>query len=52
MPPAEPFPVSALGETLGKAARAIESIIQCPLACAANSILAVASLAAQGRANV
>lgn len=52
LPPAEPFPVDALGETLGKAARAIESMIQCPMACAANSVLAVASLAAQGRANV
>lgn len=52
LPPAEPFPVDALGQTLGKAARAIESMIQCPMACAANSVLAVASLAAQGRANV
>lgn len=52
LPPAEPFPVDALGETLGKAARAIESMIQCPMACATNSVLAVASLVAQGRANV
>ena len=52
LPPAEDFPVDALGETLGKAARAIEGMIQCPMACAANSVLAVASLAAQGRANV
>jgi hypothetical protein len=52
LPPADPFPVEALGETLCKAARAIESMIQCPMACAANSVLAVASLAAQGRANV
>lgn len=52
LPPAEPFPVDALGETLAKAAMAIESMIQCPMACAANSVLAVASLAAQGRANV
>ncbi len=52
LPPAEAFPVDALGETLAKAARAIESMIQCPMACAANSVLAVASLAAQGRANV
>lgn len=52
LPPAKPFPVDALGDTLGKAARAIESMIQCPMACAANSALAVASLAAQGRANV
>lgn len=52
LPPAEPFPVDALGPVLGKAAKAIESMIQCPMACAANSVLAVASLAAQGRANV
>ncbi|MCB2050526.1 MAG: DUF3987 domain-containing protein [Novosphingobium sp.] len=52
LPPAEPFPVDALGPVLGKAAKAIESVIQCPMACAANSVLAVASLAAQGRANV
>lgn len=52
LPPAAPFPVDALGETLSKAARAIEGMIQCPIACAANSVLAVASLAAQGRANV
>jgi hypothetical protein len=52
LPPAEPSPVDALGPVLGKAARAIESMIQCPMACAANSVLAVASLAAQGRANV
>jgi hypothetical protein len=52
LPPAEPFPLNALGETLSKAARAIESMIICPMACAANSVLAVASLAAQGRANV
>src|SRR5690606_33179526 len=41
-----------LGPVLSKAARAIETVIQCPMACAANSVLAVASLAAQGRANV
>ncbi|GGD61002.1 DUF3987 domain-containing protein [Erythrobacter arachoides] len=52
LPPSAPFPVHALGDTLEKAARAIGSVIECPLACAANSVLAVASLAAQGRANV
>ncbi|MEN9717509.1 MAG: hypothetical protein RIQ99_387 [Pseudomonadota bacterium] len=51
LPPSSPFPVDALGPVLGKAARAIETVIQCPLECAANSVLAVASLAAQGRAN-
>ena len=52
LPPASAFPVDALGPVLGKAAKAIEAVVQCPLACAANSVLAVASLAAQGRANV
>lgn len=52
LPPAAPFPVHSLGPVLGKAAWAIESMIQCPMACAANSVLAVASLAAQSRANV
>lgn len=52
LPPALLFPVEALGPVLSKAASAIETVIQCPMACAANSVLAVASLAAQGRANV
>ncbi|MCK9542486.1 MAG: YfjI family protein [Novosphingobium sp.] len=51
LPPAPPFPDQALGPVLGKAARAIETVIQCPLPCAANSVLAVAALAAQGQAN-
>jgi hypothetical protein len=51
LPPAAAFPEHALGPILGPATRAIEAVIQCPLACAANSVLAVASLAAQGRAN-
>ena len=49
--PAE-FPVNALGQTLGKAALGIEAIVQLPMAAAANSVLAVASLAAQGVADV
>lgn len=52
LPSAEPFPLHALGETLKHATGAIEAVIQCPMACAANSVLAVASLAAQGVANV
>lgn len=52
LPPAPDFPAEALGPVLHKAAAAIEAVIQCPMACAANSVLAVASLAAQGRANV
>lgn len=52
LPPAESYPVDALGPTLAKAARAIETAVQCPMATAANSVLATASLAAQGIANV
>lgn len=50
--PSPAFPIEALGPVLGKAALAIEQIVQLPLSSAANSVLAVASLAAQGRANV
>lgn len=52
LPPPGKFPVDALGPVLGRAAKAITDVIHCPLECAANSVLAVASLAAQGRANV
>ncbi len=45
------YPVEALGPVLAPAARAIAGQAQCALACAANSVLAVASLAAQGRAD-
>lgn len=51
LPSAPDFPVTALGPILAPAARAIAGQAQCAMACAANSILAVASLAAQGRAN-
>lgn len=52
LPEPSAFPIDALGPVLGKAALAIEAQIQCPIECAANSVLAVASLAAQGRANI
>lgn len=52
LPESQPFPVHALGPKLGAAAKAIETIIQCPIECAGNSVLAVASLAAQLLANV
>lgn len=52
LPPPTNFPVDSLGPVLSDAAKAIEAVVQCPLACAANSVLAVASLAAQGQANV
>ena len=51
LPPAPDYPVDALGPILAPAARAIAGQAQCAIACAANSILAVASLAAQGSAD-
>ena len=51
LPEPTPFPMDALGPILGKAAKAIATQISCPVECAANSVLAVASLAAQGCAN-
>jgi hypothetical protein len=50
--PAVPFPLDALGEILGGAARAIIDKIQCPDAIAVGSVLAVASLAAQAHADI
>jgi Protein of unknown function (DUF3987) len=50
--PAAPYPVEALGTVLSRAATAITDKVKCPPALAANSVLAVASLAAQGVANV
>lgn len=52
LPPADPFPVDALGETLGPAARAIQEKTQSPDSICAESVLATASLAVQGFANV
>lgn len=52
LPPAEPFPLAALGPLLEGAARAIMDRVQCPDAIAAQSVLGAASLAAQGQAEV
>lgn len=51
LPAAPEYPVNALGPVLAPAAKAIAGMAQCAIACAANSVLAVASLAAQGRAD-
>jgi Protein of unknown function (DUF3987) len=51
LPAAPVYPVDALGPILAPAAKAIAGQAQCATACAANSVLAVASLAAQGRAD-
>jgi len=52
LPDAEPYPVDALGGTLSRAANAIASKVQVPGAMAAQSVLAVASLAACSHADV
>lgn len=51
-PPGEPFPVDALGPTLGGAVEAIAGKVQCAPGLAAGSVLAAASLAAQAHADV
>jgi hypothetical protein len=45
--PPVPYPINALGDVLAEAARAIAAKVQCADAMAAQSVLAVASLAAQ-----
>ncbi len=50
--PAAAFPVHALGDVLGKAAQAIHDITQAPLSMCGQSVLAAATLAAQGLADV
>jgi Protein of unknown function (DUF3987) len=52
LPPADPFPVDELGPVLGSAARAINDRVRAPLAICGNSVLATATLAVQGHANV
>src|SRR5690606_30246061 len=47
-----PYPLAALGEVLGGAAKAIVEIVQVPAALAAQSVLAAAAMAAQPHANV
>jgi hypothetical protein len=50
--PADPFPVEALGNVLGAAARAIHDRVQAPIAICGQSVLAAATLAAQAHVNV
>lgn len=50
-PPA-PYPVEALGDLLGNAAKALAYHVQAPLGMAGQSVLAVTSLAVQGHVNV
>src|SRR3954451_7661459 len=52
MPPADRFPIEALGNVLALAAWAINDRIQAPIAMCGQSVIAVAALATQGHANV
>ena len=52
LPPADRFPVEALGEILAAAARAIHDKVQAPMAICAQSVLAAATLAVQAHADV
>jgi hypothetical protein len=52
LPPAVPFPVDELGDLLSNAAKAINDRAQSPMAICAQSVLAAASLAVMGHANV
>src|SRR5262245_19440248 len=46
LPPADPYPIDALGDVLAPAARAIHDRVQAPMAVCGNSVLATAGLAA------
>jgi Protein of unknown function (DUF3987)/Primase C terminal 2 (PriCT-2)/RepB DNA-primase from phage plasmid len=52
LPPADPFPIDALGSVLGSAARAIHERVRCPVAICGQSVIAAANLAAQAHADV
>jgi len=52
LPSSEPYPVDALGDILGAAARAINKSVKAPLALCCQSVLAAASLAAQAHFDI
>ncbi len=52
LPFAEPYPLDALGEVLGDAAKAIHAVVQAPAGLCGQSVLSAASLAAQEHADV
>jgi hypothetical protein len=52
IPPADPFPTEALGKLLAAAAGGIQDRTQAPIAICGQSVLATATLATQGHANV
>lgn len=51
LPPPKPYPVDALGPTLGNAIRRINEVVKAPLALCAQSVIASVSLANQGYSN-
>lgn len=51
-PPADPYPIDALGELLAPAAQSIRRVIQAPDAIVGGALLAAASLGAQALADV
>src|SRR5690349_17601530 len=52
LPPADPFPLDALGDVLAPAARAIHDRVQAPLAICGQSVLAAATLVVQAHADI
>lgn len=52
LPPGEAYPVDALGDVLGGAARALHEVVKAPMALCCQSVLAAASLAAQAHFDV
>lgn len=52
MPEPQAYPLDALGDVLGSAARAIHDVVKAPAAMCGTSLLAAASLATQAQANV
>jgi hypothetical protein len=52
LPPADPYPIHALGDVLSSAGHAIHDRVQAPLAIGGQSVLAAAALAVQGHADV
>lgn len=52
LPPAEPYPVDALGDILGGAAKVLNDSVKAPMAMCCQSVLAAASLAAQAHYDI
>jgi hypothetical protein len=52
LPPADSFPIDALGDVLAPAARAVQDRVQAPLAICGQAVLASATLAVQAYADV